>query len=659
MFTSRDYINRLLTFLSAAVLFSSCSTLEPIEPSDTVVGRVAEQPVTLMELKANYQPGLAIDSVDHQELADFLPTYLNFKAKLQAAEDAGYFDDASIESELQNFAVQTAYSYWLENVVDDQMLDEYESRRDTLLSVTQLLMRLPPDAPPSDTSRVYNTLKKARQEYISGTSFDTLVNKYASTVNNQKTGGKLGYISAGKTVKPFEDVAYNLEVDSISQPIRTRFGYHLVLVTEQKERQPDRDLSHIFFRTRGQDVSVDSAMAKAWRAYRDLESGTPWEQTVKKYTEDQASINKAGRIGWVNYGQYQPSFTDSVFAIDSFRTHTKPILTNYGVHIFRIDSVRSFQSDQAKRQSYLTELKQLPRYKNRRNIVHEKVREAENAQLIRVAEQKFIRFVNRSHDTLRISELQLPDSLDNIVHYTIGDSAYTISDYLKWLQQNRADEDVNYYKNQWLDEYEEYLAKKHIVQASLTRFPKYTVEYNEFKNSLAVFQITQDSVWTYGQKDTTALKSFYTKQKEVYTYPKRYLYTMLIALNDSTLYSAKKMMDNGIEPDSIEAKLEKFGAKTDSISVDFLQDEPFYRLKNMQPGEFSEPFNHNSRQKMIYFQRILPPRQKSFLEAYNEVLSKYQEQREKDWLQSLRKRYKVEEYTQKLVDVMTAPGPKK
>jgi len=659
VFTSRDYIIRLLTFLSAAVLIGSCSTLEPIETSDTVVGKVAEKPVTLMELKANYQPNVTIDSVNHQELVEFLPAYLDFKAKLEAAKDAGYFDDPTLESELQNFAVQSAYSYWLENVVNDQMLDEYESRRDTLLSVTQLLVRLAPDAPPSDTVRVYKKLKKARQEYKSGTPFDSLVNKYASTVNNQKTGGELGYITAGRTVKPFEDAAYNLEVDSISQPIRTRFGYHLVLVTEQKERQPDRDLSHIFFRTRGQDVSVDSAMAKAWKAYRDLESGMSWEEAVKKYTEDQASVNKAGRIGWVNYGQYQPSFTDSVFAIDSIGGHTKPILTNYGVHIFRIDSVRNYESKEAKQKSYLNELKELPRYKNRKELVHEKVREAENAQLIRTVEQKFVRFINQSPDTLRITALQLSDSLDNLVHYTIGDSAYTANDYLEWLKQNKPDENVNYYENQWLEEYKEYLAKKHIVRASLNRFPEYTVEYNEFKNSLAVFQISQDSVWTYGEEDTTALRSLYSKQKSTYKYPKRYKYTMLIALNDSTLVSAKRMIKNGIQPDSLGTRFEKLGVKTDSISIDFLQDEPFDRLKDMKPGEFSQPFSHNNRQKMIYFQRILSPRQKSFPEAYNEVLTKYQEQREEEWLKSLRQRYKVEAYTQRLVNVMTAPGPKK
>mgnify|MGYP006425178073 CR=1 FL=1 len=657
MYTSREIVKTLLYLFLISVI-TSCSTLEPLEPSDTVVGVVDEQPVTLMEVKANYQPASDIDSIDHNELADFLPTYLDFKTKLQAAEDAGYLEDPAIENELQSFAVQSAYSYWLENVVDEHILHEYESRRDTLISVTQLLIRLGQNAPPSDTLRVYNRLEQARQEYISGTPFDTLVNKYASTVNNQKTGGKLGYISAGRTVKPFEDVAYNLKIDSISHPVRTQFGYHLVLVTERKERQPDRELSHIFFRTRGQDVGVDTAMAKAWTAYRSLEDGMPWEKAVKEYTEDQASINKAGRIGWVNYGQYQPSFTDSVFAIDTVGVHTKPTLTNYGVHIFRIDSVRQYDSIEDKRQSYLTDLKKLPRYKNRRSLVHQKVREAENARLIKPTELKFIRFIENSHDTLRITELQMPDSLQNLVHYNIGDSAYTTTDYLNWLKQNKPDEDINYYKNQWLEDYEEHLAKKHLVDASLTRFPDYAVEYSEFKNSLAVFQITQDSVWTYGENDTTALRSFYAEDSTPYRYPERYMFTMFTALNDSTLYKAKEMMQNGTPTDSLQARIEQLAVKTDSISVDFLQDEPYNRLENLQPNSFTEPFKLNSRKKMLYLHRKLPSRQKTFLEAYNEVLSKYQEEREQNWIEHLRERYNVQAYKQKLIDVLTAPGPK-
>ncbi len=49
--------------------------------------------------------------------------------------------------------------------------------------------------------------------------------------------GDLGYITRGKMVKEFEDVAFNLKINEISQPVKTQFGYHLIMVTDRKKSE--------------------------------------------------------------------------------------------------------------------------------------------------------------------------------------------------------------------------------------------------------------------------------------------------------------------------------------------------------------------------------------------------------------------------------------
>lgn len=49
--------------------------------------------------------------------------------------------------------------------------------------------------------------------------------------------GDLGYFERGKMVKEFDDVAFKLAVGEISDPVKTQFGYHLILVTDKKEPQ--------------------------------------------------------------------------------------------------------------------------------------------------------------------------------------------------------------------------------------------------------------------------------------------------------------------------------------------------------------------------------------------------------------------------------------
>ncbi len=47
--------------------------------------------------------------------------------------------------------------------------------------------------------------------------------------------GNLGYFTRGKMVKEFEDIAFQLEINEISEPVKTAFGYHLIMVTDKKD----------------------------------------------------------------------------------------------------------------------------------------------------------------------------------------------------------------------------------------------------------------------------------------------------------------------------------------------------------------------------------------------------------------------------------------
>lgn len=75
---------------------------------------------------------------------------------------------------------------------------------------------------------------KIRKEIINGDiSFEEAAEKYSlcpSSVN----GGDLGYFKRGQMVQPFSDVAFDLKVGQISDPVGTKFGWHLIKVVDKR-----------------------------------------------------------------------------------------------------------------------------------------------------------------------------------------------------------------------------------------------------------------------------------------------------------------------------------------------------------------------------------------------------------------------------------------
>jgi peptidyl-prolyl cis-trans isomerase C len=45
---------------------------------------------------------------------------------------------------------------------------------------------------------------------------------------SKTNGGDLGMFNRGQMVKPFEDAVAGMDVDTVSQPVQTQFGYHLI-----------------------------------------------------------------------------------------------------------------------------------------------------------------------------------------------------------------------------------------------------------------------------------------------------------------------------------------------------------------------------------------------------------------------------------------------
>lgn len=83
---------------------------------------------------------------------------------------------------------------------------------------------------------------KAREIYEkikNGGDFEELAKEY-STCPSKEKGGNLGTFTKGQMVKEFEDAVFENEVGTITEPVKTQFGYHIIKINQ---KNPARELS--------------------------------------------------------------------------------------------------------------------------------------------------------------------------------------------------------------------------------------------------------------------------------------------------------------------------------------------------------------------------------------------------------------------------------
>lgn len=83
--------------------------------------------------------------------------------------------------------------------------------------------------------------KKIHQRLKNGESFSSLATQYSKDPGSGKKGGALGYFPTGAMVEPFEKKAFSLKIGEISEPVKTRFGYHIIKVTDSRLRKFPKD----------------------------------------------------------------------------------------------------------------------------------------------------------------------------------------------------------------------------------------------------------------------------------------------------------------------------------------------------------------------------------------------------------------------------------
>ncbi len=128
------------------------------------------------------------------------------------------------------------------NTDDEELRAQYETRKKEFLTeetrnISHILISVDSDADSEAEEKAKDDLIAIRDRIVAGESFEDLAEELSQDPGSATAGGDLGVVERGVMDASFEGAAFALEVDELSEPVRSLFGWHLIKVTAINDEQ--------------------------------------------------------------------------------------------------------------------------------------------------------------------------------------------------------------------------------------------------------------------------------------------------------------------------------------------------------------------------------------------------------------------------------------
>ena len=306
--------------------------------NDPVILTVEKENVTLSEFEAVYNKNNNVSAnVEQKTPAEYMELFINYKLKVKEAEALGLDTVESYKQELQGYLKQLSDPYLVDKQYTEDMVREAYDRLQYDVKASHVLIRVEEDASPEDTLKAYKKITEIYNKAKAGADFGDLAIKNSEDPSAKQNRGELGYFTAFRMVYPFESAAYNTPVGSVSKPVRTSFGYHILKVEDKRPEIGEIRAAHIMVASKagdGKDLQIN-AEKKINEIYERVLAGEDFGQLARMYSDDNGSKGRGGELPWFGSGRMVAEFENAAFALDSNGAISKPVRSQYGWHIIK------------------------------------------------------------------------------------------------------------------------------------------------------------------------------------------------------------------------------------------------------------------------------------------------------------------------------------
>ena len=581
-------------------------------------------------------------------LREYLDLYIKFKLKVEAALELQLDTLPQLKYDAQSFRSQIEDSYLSNGKAVDDLLTEAFSRSQKDLHVLHFFVPADANLTPADTMKTFRSMTAYYTSLASGKTDLTKLTESESVKINQSD---LGYVTAFTLPYEYENIIYNLKPGQVSKPYRSKNGWHIFKVIDERKAVGKWKVAQILLSIPPEVQAGDHKIyeKRADSIYQLLKKGADFGKSALQFSDDKLTYANGGEIPEFGTGKFETSFEAEVFKLTRDGEISKPFLTPYGYHIVKRLSqspVSTDKTDLAFQFELKQKIQQDTRINNARELfVKEVLKQTDfkktgavsDAELYRYADSVMANPASETTNTVLYP-------ISNKIIYTFTKTKITGKDWLDFIRGYKGSPEL--YKG----ETNAALSEKFVSSSVMDYYKKHLEDYNadfryqmeEFKDGNVLFEIMERNIWGKAANDTAALLKHYNENKNKYLWAASANIILFNCKNKDIADEARAALMNGKDwkkiteeaNNNIQADSGRFELTQIPITIDPKLAAGSVTKTVVNPVDGTAGFAKLVNQYEAGLQR-------NFDEARGLVINDYQNILEEKWITELKKKYPV------------------
>lgn len=638
----------LLFFMAITLVGVTAQTGLNVQSSDNpVVMEINGKPIFKSEFLQIYLKNNPSPKFDKNSIDEYVELYKKFKLKVTEAEYLKYDTISRLKKELEGYRKTLSTPYLVDKSENQKLVEEAYQRLKKEVRASHILITVDENAKPEDTLRAYNKISVLKKRIEAGEDFNSVAKSNSEDPSAVSNAGDLGYFTAFQMVFPFEEAAYTSPINKVSSIIRTKFGYHILKVTDVRDARGIMKAAHIMVSVKrdANESEITDGQRKIDEIYEKAMKGENFDELALNFSDDPGSSEKGGKLPEFGSGtqtRMVPEFEEAAFKLTTDGEISEPIQTNYGFHIIKRLSLSALPSMESMKKELQNKVNRDDRGKKTQNVLIAKLKVQYNFQ---EKSKTGLKWFNKHIDsnyfkgTWTAKDLKTEEVL-----FTLNSINYTQKMFANYLEKNYRNIQKQDSKTLIQKQYNQWVNTEVITYENTqleTKYPEFKALMQEYHDGVLLYEIMTDKVWNKASTDTLGLNKFYEQNLKKFMWKDRIDATVYECLDKKIATQVHKMLKN----DTINSKhvLAKINEKSElNLKVRMnkfeITETPFLKDHNFKKG-LNAPYEFSGKYYVIKATEILPSSPKKLTEAKGIITSEYQNEIERNWMEELNNKY--------------------